>query len=157
MRRVVSLFLPHLAVERLRRLERPASRLPERAALQLPLDDNPGACSAPRGGGWRPGARWARARTPAREDIEQQIAALPDHAKPPMRELGRRSEAAAHPFKRAGGPVPGAVDASCARADAPLVLTDRVGRREEVVAVCAAAATLGIHVGMAATHARALV
>jgi nucleotidyltransferase/DNA polymerase involved in DNA repair len=74
-----------------------------------------------------------------------------------MRELGRRSEAAAHPFKRAAGLVPSAVDASFARAEAPLVLTDRVGRREEIVAVCAAAAALGIHVGMAATHARALV
>ncbi|NNG55616.1 DNA polymerase Y family protein [Sphingomonas sanguinis] len=75
-----------------------------------------------------------------------------------MRELGRRSDAAAHPFKRAGAPAePSAANTSFARADVPLVLTDRVRRREEVVAVCAAAAALGIHVGMAATHARALV
>ena len=26
----------------------------------LPVEDDPGPCSAPRGGGWRPGARWAR-------------------------------------------------------------------------------------------------
>ncbi|WP_081873283.1 DNA polymerase Y family protein [Sphingobium chlorophenolicum] len=75
-----------------------------------------------------------------------------------MRELGRRSEAAAHPFKRAGAPAePSAANNSFGRADVPLVLTNRVRRREEVVAVCAAAAALGIHVGMAATHARALV
>ncbi len=40
---------------------------------------------------------------------------------------------------------------------APLALIDKVGRREEIVAACPAAAALGIHVGMAATHARALV
>jgi len=56
MRRVVSLFLPHLAIERLRRQERTAKPLLERTALQLPVDDDPGACSVPRGGGWRPGA-----------------------------------------------------------------------------------------------------
>ncbi|KHA62712.1 protein ImuB [Sphingomonas sp. Ant20] len=38
-----------------------------------------------------------------------------------------------------------------------MALVGKVGRREEVVAACAAAASLGIHVGMAATHARALV
>ena len=57
MRRVVSLFLPHLAVERLRRQERPAPSRPEPRVLQLPVDDDPGICSVPRGGGWRPGAR----------------------------------------------------------------------------------------------------
>lgn len=50
---VVSLFLPNLAIERLRRLERPASRQPERPALQLPVDDDPGACSVPRRAGSR--------------------------------------------------------------------------------------------------------
>ncbi|WP_333981156.1 hypothetical protein [Sphingomonas aerolata] len=39
----------------------------------------------------------------------------------------------------------------------PLALIGKVGRREEVVAACALAASLGIAVGMAATHARALV
>jgi protein ImuB len=42
-------------------------------------------------------------------------------------------------------------------AHAPLALVGKVGRREDVVAACAAAVSLGIHVGMAATHARALV
>ena len=107
MRRVVLLFLPHLAIERLRRLDRHATLRLSRPALQLPVDDNPGACSVPRGGGWRPGARWARSEG---QTVEQQIAALPAHAQPPMRELGRRSEAAEPPFRRPS-PVRVAVDA----------------------------------------------
>ncbi|WP_242153625.1 hypothetical protein [Sphingomonas sp. BAUL-RG-20F-R05-02] len=164
MRRVVSLFLPHLAVERLRRLERPAAPPPERPPLQLPVDDDPGACSVPRGGGWRPGARWARSETSTREEVERQIAALPVHAKPPVRELGRRSEAAEHPFKRQAPSRDGAnagasvmVPAPEIVVQTPMALVAKVGRREEVVAACAAATALGIAVGMAATHARALV
>jgi nucleotidyltransferase/DNA polymerase involved in DNA repair len=157
MRRVVSLFLPHLAVERLRRLDRTAPP-PERRPLQLPIDDDPGACSVPRGGGWRPGAKWARAEGLTREQVEQQVAALPAHAKPPMRELGRRSEAAEHPFRKAAAPPGnGSPAAQLSGARAPLALIGKVGRREEIVAACAASAALGIHVGMAATHARALV
>ena len=57
MRRVVSLLLPHLAIERLRRLDRSASPPPERAALLLPVDADPGTCSVPRGGA----GDWARA------------------------------------------------------------------------------------------------
>jgi len=155
MRRVVSLFLPHLAIERLRRLDRYATPRPSRPALQLPIDDNPGACSVPRGGGWRPGARWARGEA---QTVEQQIAALPMHAQPPMRELGRRSEAAEPPFKRPSPvPIAAAADPFAAYSDPPLALIGKVGRREEVVAACSAAKGLGIHVGMAATHARALV
>ncbi len=159
MRRVVSLFLPNLAVERLRRLERSASRQPERPVLELPVDDDPGACSVPRGGGWRPGARWAREGV-TRADVETQIAALPTHAQPPMRELGRRSEAASHPYKAATGiktVVPALQLDSRGTALAPLALVGKVGRREEVVAACEGARALGIHPGMAATHARALV
>ncbi|WP_246382082.1 DNA polymerase Y family protein [Novosphingobium chloroacetimidivorans] len=40
---------------------------------------------------------------------------------------------------------------------APLALVSKVGRREEIVGACPAATELGIHIGMAATHARALV
>ena len=63
MNRVASLFLPQLPIERLRAEER-SRRPPEpaqltAAALAPPIDDNPGACSVPRGGGWRPGARWS--------------------------------------------------------------------------------------------------
>lgn len=50
-------------------------------------------CSVPRGGGWRPGARWAR------EERARQIAALPAHQRPSNRELGRRDEAAGNPFR----------------------------------------------------------
>ena len=132
-------------------------RLPERTPLQLPVDDDPGACSVPRRGGWRPGARWAREGAPSRLDVEEQIAALPTHAQPPMRELGRRSEAASHPYKDAAvaprfqTPVPKVTK------HAPLALVGKAGRREEVVAACSGAQALGIHTGMAATHARALV
>lgn len=63
-------------------------------AQLLATAEQDAACSVQRGGGWRPGARWARA---AREAA---IAALPPHQRPPMRELGRRSEAADHAFKR---------------------------------------------------------
>ncbi len=159
MRRVASLFLPSLAIERLRRWERSASQQPDQAVLQLPVDDDPGACSVPRGGGWRPGARWARENAAARGDVAEQIASLPRHAQPPMRELGRRSEPAHHPYKRAAeapaAPVslPSNGTASLFR---PLVLIDAVGRRDEVVAVCSEARAIGIHPGMAATHARAL-
>ncbi len=103
MTRVASLYLPHLAIERLRRLERPRALPEPRPALMLPIDDDPGACSVPRGGGWRPGARWAQ-QGAARGAVEEQVAALPLHQRPPMRELGRRSEAADHPFKHSSAP-----------------------------------------------------
>jgi protein ImuB len=157
MGRVVSLFLPHLAIERLRRQERYASPPPERPVLQLPVDDDPGACSVPRSRGWRPGARWARAETQTRADVERQIAALPRHAQPPMRELGRRSEAAGHPFKREASAAGSSTSQRVAEVRNPLVLVGKVGRREEIVAACGSATALGIHLGMAATHARALV
>ena len=160
MRRVVSLFLPDLAIERLRRLERSASRQPERPVLELPVDDDPGACSVPRGGGWRPGARWAREGLRSRADVETQIAGLPTHAQPPMRELGRRSEAASHPYKTVitGHPTPKASPLDIkTNGFPPLALIGKAGRREEVVAACEGARALGIHPGMAATHARALV
>jgi len=75
-----------------------------------------------------------------------------------MRELGRRSEAANHPFH---GPSQAdshdRVAATVAAFHrAPLALVGKVGRREEVVAACDGAAALGITIGMAATHARAL-
>ena len=144
-------------MERLRRLERSASRQPERPVLELPVDDDPGACSVPRGGGWRPGARWAREGVPSRGDIEAQIATLPTHAQPPMRELGWRSETASHPYK-AATPAPRiSMPAAKPLEHAPIALIDKVGRREEVVAACDGARALGVHPGMAATHARALV
>ena len=111
----------------------------------------------PRGGGWRPGARWARTTAQSREEVEAQIASLPVHAQPPMRELGRRSEAASHPYKAAAPTMRSVPVAAPLVEHAPLALIGKIGRREEVVAACTGAQALGIHTGMAATHARALV
>ena len=97
---------------------------------------------------------------PTRAAVEEQIAGMPVHAQPPMRELGRRSEAAEHPFRASADKRTSAAQAALPAppiAAPPIALIDKVGRREEVVAACAAASALGIHVGMAATHARALV
>ncbi|ONF95615.1 DNA polymerase IV [Sphingomonas jeddahensis] len=72
-------------------------------------------CDAPKNTGWRPGARWARSDAAApektekpqdkpwsqstRKDVARRIEAMPEHQRPPMREMGRRSEAADNPFK----------------------------------------------------------
>jgi protein ImuB len=69
-----------------------AAPLAEAAAAERAV-----TCSVPRGGGWRPGARWAK--DDARAQVEAQIAALPAHQRPPLRDIGRRSEAAAPPFR----------------------------------------------------------
>jgi protein ImuB len=165
MTRVASLYLPQLAIERLRRLQRPAAP-PERAwspaPILPPVDDDPGACSVPRGGGWRPGARWARDGAAKGTDIEEQIARLPAHQRPPMRVLGRRSEPADPPFRAMrpdeGGPA-GAARAPVAMPlwGRPTVLIERVGQREIVTAASPVALGLGLAPGMAAAHARALV
>ncbi|MDR6116245.1 MULTISPECIES: DNA polymerase Y family protein [unclassified Sphingomonas] len=158
MTRVASLYLPHLAIERLRRLERPRALPEPRSAPMLPIDDDPGACSVPRGGGWRPGARWAQ-QGAARGAVEEQVAALPLHQRPPMRELGRRSEAADHPFKRSS--APGQHKAVSGPAPAlnlvPMVLAEQIGQRQVIAAACPAAMTLGLTPGMAVTQARALI
>lgn len=85
-------------LDRLRRAERhtppesgpPASLDP---LLQAAAKEQENACSVPRGGGWRPGARWAR------EERERQIEALPAHQRPSLRQLGRCDEAAPNPFR----------------------------------------------------------
>src|SRR4051794_1085565 len=167
--RVASLYLPQLPIERLRRLERP-TKLPEPAfALSGPrfapaIDDDPGACSVPRGGGWRPGARWAREATPGAKPKQVEVDALPAHQRPTMREMGRRSEPAEHPFK-AMRPDEGAPGSAAARAQPvglaiwarPIVLIERVGQREVITAACPIALELGLRPGMVAAHARALV
>jgi protein ImuB len=113
----------------------PAARLPENTkeraqlvALRERLEQErkaeappePGAriedCSCPRGGGWRPGARWSKgeeadewldrriARKSAQKaELQARIETLPLHQRPPMRELGRRSEPAEVPFRRGRG------------------------------------------------------
>jgi protein ImuB len=115
MTRVVSLYLPHWAIDRVRRAERHrAPPRPEGPPLDLaPLaaavaEEQVLQCDAPKNTGWRPGARWARSDAAAeekswsqssREDVARRIEAMPAHQRPPMREMGRRSEAADHPFR----------------------------------------------------------
>ncbi|MBB3695383.1 DUF6504 family protein [Sphingomonas sp. BK580] len=95
------------------------------AALKAAGDAEQGGkqCDAPRNSGWRPGARWARDNGDylpgplrgvdeatggagacwageTRADVARRVAAIAPHQRPPMREMGRRSEAAEHPFKR---------------------------------------------------------
>jgi protein ImuB len=74
-----------------------------------------------------------------------------------MREFGRRSEAGEHPFKRPASAAQGKSASLPEITASPLALVGKVGRRDEIVSACAAARSLGIQVGMAATHARALV
>jgi len=170
MTRVASLYLPQLPIERLRRTERPA-RLPEPAPAPIaprfapPIDDNPGACSVPKAGGWRPGARWARDGALGSRPTQADIVAMPAHQRPTMREMGRRSEPAEHAFKAmpaddGGGraasvPVPLLTWATLW--GRPAVLIARSGQRDIVTAACPVALELGLRPGMAAAHARALV
>jgi protein ImuB len=102
MRRVAALCLPDWSIDRLRRAGAIAAP-PERgiaadgdALAEAVAAERANECSVPNTPGWRPGARWARGCADA---VEAQIAALPLHQRPPMRELGRRSEAADHPFR----------------------------------------------------------
>lgn len=58
--------------------------------------------------GWRPGAKWAKV------ELAAEIERLPAHQRPSMREMGRRTEAAPHPFRamrpdETGAPRDGAV------------------------------------------------
>ncbi len=141
----------------MRRIERPRALPEPQRTPQLPVDDDPGACSVPRGGGWRPGARWAR-DADARAAIVEETATLPLHQQPTMRELGRRSEAADHPFKRPLPAPPGQARPVAAAAHAvPLILAETIGQRQLIAAACPAAQALGLTPGMAVTQARALV
>ncbi len=151
-------------------------------------------CSCPRGGGWRPGARWSKGEEPdewldrriarktaQKEALQARIETLPLHQRPPMRELGRRSEPAEVPFRgarsspgRGGGPPPKAVEGALgpARTEDPLhqparpplrpgeeltVTTRRDGQRVVLAAVCPAGQALGLHPGMPLTQARAMI
>lgn len=160
MTRVASLYLPALSIERLRRLERPHAPPEPRVLPPLPVDDDPGACSVPRGGHWRPGARWAREPGRDRATVAAEASALPRHQQPTMRELGRRSEAAEHPFKdRHHAPLaPAVVPPARLQSPAPpLILATQVGNQQRIAAACPAALALGLVPGMAVTQARALV
>ena len=171
MRRVASLFLPSLATDRLCRLDartgRPpdAGRAPPPAIVAPVADDDEFACSCPRGGGWRPGARWAQASGAgaAMGDREARIEAMPAHQRPSPRELGRRSEAADHPFKamkpdEVGGRGGGVRRVAVTEVRHPPLVTATLDRQKMVIAAAnSAALALGLTPGMALTHARALV
>lgn len=130
--------------------------------FEEPIDDDPGACSVPRGGGWRPGARWARDGTLGRRPAQSDIDALPAHQRPTMREMGRRSEHAEHPFRAMrsddGNPPPAAAAPTWATLwGTPTVLVTRTGQKDVITSACPQALELGLRPGMAAAHARALV
>jgi len=120
----------------------------------------------PRGGGWRPGARWARDGAIVAKPSQAEIDKLPAHQRPTMREMGRRSEAAEHPFRTLRGDD-GASGSCAAPASVPMtwadlwvrptILIGRSGQKEAVAAACPSALELGLRPGMAAAHARALV
>lgn len=122
-------------------------------------------CSCPRGGHWRPGARWSENTKERRLRVEAEIAQLPLHQRPPVRELGRRSEAADMPFKRmkpdeGGKSYPGAdrrPAPAYAVAQSAVVTVHRSGQRVELAAVCRNALALGLAPGMPLTQARAMV
>jgi protein ImuB len=196
MKRVAALYLPDWSIERVKRrnvpLEAGASEQSSTAPVRSEANAAPrpaGARSAsdgsagfargrgdesPHTGGWRPGARWAKA------DVQTAIATLPSHQRPPVRELGRLSEAVDHPFKRLRGDDGAAPYSSPARGAGPpqtirsrpapsissaappprageelaLVLTHRIGSRVEIAAACPHARALGVRPGMALTQAR---
>lgn len=80
---------------------------------------------------------------------------MPAHQRPPMRMLGRRSEAVKSlqfPGESRGVGAP-----QRAAAGAPLATTHRTGQRITLAAVSAEAVALGLTPGMAVTHARMLV
>jgi len=126
-------------------------------------DDDEFDCSCPRGGGWRPGARWAQqdGAGAVMDDREARIAAMPAHQRPSPRELGRRSEAADHPFKAMRPDEAGSSRSVAAITPTPsglpaLVTAAQDGSRVVIMAADAVAMSRGLTPGMAVTHARAL-
>lgn len=116
----------------------------------------------PRSAGWRPGARWARSGACDDRPSQAAIDALPVHQRPTMREMGRRSEHAEHPFRAMAPRSDASVLALATNSrtpfdERPTVLISRHGQREIVMSACPAALQLGLRPGMAAAHARALV
>ncbi|MEC3950165.1 Y-family DNA polymerase [Sphingobium sp. HWE2-09] len=90
------------------------------------------------------------------------IDALPAHQRPTMREMGRRSEHAEHPFKAMPSDEVGSATSAPQLSWAtlwgrPTVLVLRTGQRDVITAACPVALDLGLRPGMVAAHARALV
>lgn len=163
-------------IERLRRAEARTATPPE-PARAVSLDslreavakEQEHACSVPRGGGWRPGARWAR------EDELGHVALPPVVRARARHEVGRRDEAAGPPFRAmrpddGGAPMslsspargrwqakPDGGGGSTTEVGAPLVTSIRNGNRIEIAAACPQARRLGLVPGMALAQARAQV
>ena len=79
-----------------------------------------------------------------------------------MREMGRRSEHAEHPFKAMPSDEVGGVASTPSLSWAtlwgkPTVLVLRAGQRDVITAACPVALDIGLRPGMVAAHARALV
>ncbi|RYE64569.1 MAG: DNA polymerase Y family protein, partial [Oxalobacteraceae bacterium] len=79
-----------------------------------------------------------------------------------MREMGRRSEAADHPFRAMPSddglpPAKASPIIATIMPGRPTVLVERQGQRDVLFATCPLAHELGLRKGMAAAHARALV
>ncbi len=72
-----------------------------------------------------------------------------------MRELGRRSEQANHPFK-GGAASPSPTTSAGVASTRPLILAVQSGNRQLITAACGAALALGLVPGMAVAKARAL-
>src|SRR4051794_1323344 len=92
MPRLASLFLPDLAIDRIRRAERTAA-----PPARVPAPRAAGHVLPARGGGWRPGARWARAEAPQSFTLRHAEGALVTA----RREANRMVVAAACPQARA--------------------------------------------------------
>ncbi|HST35848.1 MAG TPA: DUF6504 family protein [Allosphingosinicella sp.] len=99
MPRLASLYLPDLAIERIRRAERRTASPP--TPPRKPPD--PARVLPERGGGWRPGARWAREAQP-----QAFVLRRAEHALVTAHKLGNRNVlAAVCPEARAFGLAPG--------------------------------------------------
>ncbi|WP_294098128.1 DNA polymerase Y family protein [Sphingomonas sp.] len=144
MQRVAALFLPSWPIDRLRRAERRAGP-PEPVAPTL--------TPAPRNGGWRPGARWAREDAP-------RLMILPGTGRGTAPE-GRGGGGAAANGSLAAPPLHHAAHGPPPRAGEdliiPLITAIREGSRIEIAAACPHALALGLRPGMAVTQARAQV
>lgn len=159
MKRVAALWLPNWSIDRILRAEPTLAPQPETSRIEPDTQSLRDAaqsekvlqCDAPKNTGWRPGARWAR------EETAKQVAALPHHQRPPMRLLGRSSEASAPPFQSKARAVQRTPHVAEGGKGVALVTTHKVGSKVEIAAVSFPVRTLGIGPGMALTQARAMV
>ena len=178
-------------------LHPPAAAGPPPHEAEPRREERSADCSCPRGGGWRPGARWAEnskergllASQKQRMDsrsVRQESEQLPPHLRPPMRELGRRTDPAPVAFRQSSPSLLGEGDRSpqangggaageagglrppplhrlrrspspaSAGEDQPLVTTHKVGNRVLIAAASPAAKAIGLTPGMPLTQARVL-